>query len=164
MTAPPSPRPGEARWNLPPEIRWLLEIVLALVVVTAAVLLGTRHVAIPWAVTGRSMEPTLAEADRVIVDLWSYRRRPPKPGEVTLFLGPQNTPLVKRIVVDEGPAFHAAPWTLDPEDRASPRLWVRGDNPEESADSRFFGPVPLGRFRGRVVFRYWPLSKLGPIR
>ena len=43
------------------------------------------------------------------------------------------------------------------------RFRVLGDNPEASDDSRTFGPVPMHRFRGRVVFRYWPPSRFGPI-
>ena len=30
------------------------------------------------------MEPTLVPGDRVLVDLWTYRQRPPEPGEIVL--------------------------------------------------------------------------------
>jgi hypothetical protein len=40
---------------------------------------------------------------------------------------------------------------------------VLGDNARNSSDSRNFGPVPRGCFRGRVVFRYWPPGRAGPI-
>lgn len=153
--------PGRARGRLPAELRWLLETIAALAILTALVLLGTRFVAIPWTVLGPSMEPALHPGDRVIVDLWTYRHRAPEPGEIALLLGPDRTPLVKRIAVAPGPSETPAPFVLDPEDRSSRRLWVLGDNPAESSDSRLFGPVPAGRFRGRVVFRYWPLSQLG---
>jgi hypothetical protein len=35
-------------------------------------------------------------------------------------------------------------------------LWLEGDNPFGSTDSRAFGPVPARRLRGRVVARLWP--------
>jgi len=36
-------------------------------------------------------------------------------------------------------------------------LWVEGDNPSNSADSRQYGAVPAGLVLGRVVARIWPL-------
>ena len=153
--------PARARGRLPAELRWLVETIAALAILTALVLLGTKFVAIPWTVLGSSMEPALHPGDRVIVDLRTYRHRAPEPGEVALLLGPDGTPLVKRIALAPGPSEAPAPFVLEPEDRSSIRLWVLGDNPGESSDSRLFGPVPAGRFRGRVVFRYWPLSRLG---
>lgn len=38
---------------------------------------------------------------------------------------------------------------------------VLGDNREKSLDSRAFGLVPKDRILGKVVFRFWPLSKAG---
>ncbi|KAL7568525.1 hypothetical protein ACA910_002641 [Epithemia clementina (nom. ined.)] len=40
-------------------------------------------------------------------------------------------------------------------------LWVEGDNPSNSSDSRTYGPVPMALLRGRVLFRVWPLVRLG---
>ena len=42
--------------------------------------------------------------------------------------------------------------------------FVLGDNPDDSRDSRGFGPVPGERVIGRVWFRIWPLGSLGPVR
>jgi signal peptidase I len=36
-------------------------------------------------------------------------------------------------------------------------LWLEGDNPANSADSRSYGPVPAALLVGRVLFRVWPL-------
>ncbi len=38
---------------------------------------------------------------------------------------------------------------------------VLGDRPEESTDSRTFGPVPLGNVVGRALFRYAPIGRIG---
>jgi signal peptidase I len=42
-------------------------------------------------------------------------------------------------------------------------VYVLGDNRADSADSRAYGPVPTGQIKGRLVFRYWPLSRIGGI-
>lgn len=44
------------------------------------------------------------------------------------------------------------------------RVVVLGDAPEASTDSRTFGPVAVTLVVGRPWFRYWPLSRLGPLR
>ena len=42
-------------------------------------------------------------------------------------------------------------------------VWMMGDNRENSADSRYFGPVPIENLEAKVLFRYWPLNRLGAI-
>lgn len=39
-----------------------------------------------------------------------------------------------------------------------------GDNREVSMDSRTFGAVQKNRIVGRVVFRFWPISKIGFVK
>jgi len=95
------------------------------------------------------MEPGLQHGDRVLVDRWTYRQRPPQVGEVVLVLGPSSRPMVKRAARVE-PGSYA--------------VWVLGDNAAASNDSRRFGGVPWASVRGRVVFRYWPPSRVGPVR
>lgn len=36
-------------------------------------------------------------------------------------------------------------------------IWIEGDNTMNSADSRYYGPVPAALIIGRVVCRIWPL-------
>lgn len=136
-----------------------------LAVTLAGTLLLTRFVAIPWAVAGPSMEPTLGDGDRVVVDLWSYRRRAPRPGEVALLYGPGGTAIVKRIAGGpEDPEEIPVRSPFRPVKADEPWFRVSGDNGGLSQDSRSFGPVPQHLFRGRVVWRYWPLDRIGPIR
>ena len=42
--------------------------------------------------------------------------------------------------------------------------FVLGDNPNDSRDSRAFGPVPGERIIGRVWLRVWPIGSLGTVR
>lgn len=39
-------------------------------------------------------------------------------------------------------------------------VWLEGDNSENSADSRLYGPVPLGLIQSRVVCKVWPLNQI----
>ena len=36
-------------------------------------------------------------------------------------------------------------------------VWLEGDNPSNSSDSRLYGPLPMALLQGRVVARLWPL-------
>jgi signal peptidase I len=47
-------------------------------------------------------------------------------------------------------------WTVPQGD-----LFLMGDHRANSADSRTFGPVPIGRVVGRAWLRYWPLDTFG---
>jgi len=110
------------------------------------------------------MDPTLRDGDRVLVDLFTYRHRAPRLGELTLFAGPDGTYMVKRL--QNGPLPRSETPFLAPfraADGDEDWFVVRGDNSSASLDSRTFGPVPRHRFRGRVLFRYWPVGRWGPI-
>lgn len=119
----------------------------------AVVYLATEFLARPWVVHGSSMEPTFGAGDRVIVDLWTYRHRSPRPGEIVLVEGAERgTPtIVKRVALP--------PAGVKPTPSS---LWVLGDNPAASADSRQTGAIPADRVVGRVALLYWPLSRAGP--
>jgi inner membrane protease subunit 1 len=38
-------------------------------------------------------------------------------------------------------------------------IWLQGDNPIQSLDSRTYGPVPIALVKGRVLFQIWPSLK-----
>jgi nickel-type superoxide dismutase maturation protease len=96
-------------------------------------------------VEGRSMEPTLAPGDRLLV----VRARALHPGDVVAVRDPTQS---RRVLVKRVGAV------LEDE------IVLRGDNPGASTDSRNFGPVPSSAVLGRVVRCYSPSWRAGPVR
>lgn len=127
----------------PLAVAGVLSIALATLWAVGGALVGTASV------RGSSMQPLLEPGDRLLIDRWTYRQRPPLPGEVLLVLARDGRPVVKRL--------RRAP------DGSAEGLWVEGDNSLDSEDSRRFGALPASSVRGRVVFRYWPLSRVGSV-
>ena len=41
------------------------------------------------------------------------------------------------------------------------KVWVMGDNRENSSDSRYFGPVDSDSIFGRALVTYWPINRIG---
>jgi len=87
-------------------------------------------------VDGHSMEPALSHGSHVLV----RKGAQPVVGDIVLCDHPYQSDMrvLKRVE------------TIDDE-----ALFLLGDNPEESTDSRSFGPVPLARLIGVVT------SKMG---
>jgi signal peptidase I len=145
--------------------RFLRDLCIVLVAVGCVVWGVTRWVMIPWVVAGPSMEPTLEEGDRVLVDLFTLRGRLPRTGEIVVLSGPGGEDLVKRIAREPYPSEAPyPPSTLTPDSPLETSYAVLGDNGDQSLDSRTFGRVPRHRLRGLVVWRYWPLTRLGSIK
>jgi nickel-type superoxide dismutase maturation protease len=115
--------------------------------VTAAVWLGRRYRR--FAISGQSMLPTLAAGDWVLVDERAYRSKLPLRGHIVIARDPRQLDrhIVKRVVSVD---LHG-------------EIRLEGDNPEESTDSRQFGPVSAPLIQGRVRWRYWPAPRFGSI-
>jgi len=133
-------------------------------------------------VEGRSMEPTLEDQDRLVINKLAYRLHDPEVGDIVMLLHPRNPrqTLVKRVVAAPGDsvAFRGGlvlrNGTLAAEDfipadlRSHENLdavvvpegyyFVLGDHRNDSSDSRAFGPVPMKYILGRIQARWWPLA------
>ena len=90
-----------------------------------------------YVISGPSMRPTLEPGDRVFLDPRAYAKRTPEPGEVVLARHPdQPLEIAKRVSRVDESGVHLV-----------------GDNPEQSSDSRSFGPVQVEALIGRITVR-----------
>lgn len=71
----------------------------------------------------------------------------------------RNSNVVNEPWLDEPIDYTMAPVTV-PEGT----LWVMGDNRNASLDSHLWGSLPENLVIGTAVWRYWPLTRFGPIR
>ncbi len=112
------------------------------------------------AIAGGSMRPVLEPGDFVVASARGAVRR----GSVVVVERPDRPGLevVKRVAAVTGDRISAVPGgAFDGRTLERGELWVLGDNPPESTDSRTFGPVESGAVRGVVRFRYWPPRRAG---
>ncbi|HXQ95549.1 MAG TPA: S26 family signal peptidase [Candidatus Acidoferrales bacterium] len=102
------------------------------------------------AVAGTSMRPGLEPGDWLLVDPRGFAGRAPRPSELVAVPDPREPSrwLVKRVagVAPDG------------------RLELAGDDRGSSTDSREFGPVDPASVIGRPWARYWPPTRIGPVR
>lgn len=116
-----------------------------------------------------SMAPTLRGGDRFLVD----KACVPGRGDLVVFVAPpedQGKTFIKRVVALEGDVVRAGAdgvevnGRLAVQGRADPfgpvtvpngRLFVVGDNLQDSRDSRQFGTVEKAAIRGRVLYVFW---------
>lgn len=133
-------------------------------------------------VDGRSMEPTLHDQDRLIINKLAYHVDSPQVGDVVMLLHPNNPgqSLVKRVVASPGdsvafregvvvrngmaidedfiPVDHRSFEDRTPVIVPEGHYFVLGDHRNNSADSRSFGPVPMKYILGRIQVRWWPFA------
>jgi signal peptidase I len=141
----------------------------------------------PVKVEGTSMLPRLVDQERIFVNRFIYRFTDIHRGDIVVFWYPrdQNKSFIKRVLAipgDEVEIRNGAVFVngekvdepyLKPEfrDHESYRrliipegqYFVLGDHRNSSNDSRNWGCVPRELIYGKAVFRYWPVSRLGPV-
>ncbi len=131
--------------------RRLLVLTLALTICAGVLRLTYRSLG-RFTVSGRSMEPALSEADRLLVLRLPAPLLRLRPGVVVLARSPAAPGLevIKRVAEISCVQGRIAYVLL-------------GDNPFESTDSRHFGSVPASSITGRVLYRYWPDERRGVV-
>jgi signal peptidase I len=166
-------------------LRVLREVVGTVLPAVLIALLINLFLAQATVVQGQSMEPSLHNDERVIVEKITYRLiRGPRRGDVVIVeVAGQQEPLIKRVVglpgetvaVRGGRVFiNGQPleeeWAVQeggpdcPPTQVPPHhIFVLGDNRGHSNDSRSFGPVPVDQVLGRAWLVYWPLEEVGPV-
>lgn len=165
--------------------RWVVEVVVIVAAAFVLALLVQHFIVKPFAIPSPSMEPTLVQGDRVLVNRLVYHFRSPEKGDVIVFHPPgrvDSDPFIKRVVAVAGdtvavhngvlwvngvaqdePFIKEHPILDDyPEVTIAPgTVWAMGDNRNNSGDSRVFGPVSEDAIMGRAFAVYWPLNHIG---
>lgn len=165
---------------------WAEWIIVIVVAVTAA-LVVRAFVLQQFAVSGHSMDTTLHDGDRVLVNKLSYRLHDPNRGDVVVLKtieGAGERDLIKRVVGLPGETveYRSCVLYIDGRELIEPYLdptvvtptscggdqskitvpanhvFVMGDNRGGSKDSRDIGPVDYGDLLGRAFVIIWPTS------
>lgn len=129
---------------------WSRLLHLALIYVPPTIAFADK-VGVPQLVVGPSMSPTLnPHRHSIIPDLvWVNRMSDYRVGDVVLLVDPMHASrirIIKRVA------------EISPDGSS---VFVLGDNPDHSTDSRMFGWVPSGMVEGKVSRVVFPPSRWG---
>ena len=141
-------------------------------------------------VSGPSMEETLHQNERIVVNKLSYRFGAVRRFDVVDFdrMNEEHDDLVKRVIglpgdtveiedcvvmingevlnesyVSEDDKTNCGSGDMGLVSLARDTYFVMGDNRSESLDSRAFGPIEKSSIVGRVTVRVWPLGSFGSL-
>ena len=159
-------------------VAWMKTLASAAVYATLIVTFGFQVAR----VEGYSMQPTLEDNDRLIVNKLAYRIGDPKVGDIVMLYSPldPDKALVKRVIAEAGDRVRivdgrvyrnevlledgfVAPQFRSRDDWG-PQIvpegyyFVMGDHRNNSSDSRSWGFVPKKYIAGKVQLRWWPLG------
>jgi signal peptidase I len=171
----------EKRYRL---VREVIETIVLTLLMFLVINLAVQN----FDVDGQSMETSLHNQERLMVDKWTYLFHPPSRGDVIVFLSPPkagepNTDFVKRIigipgdvvtirgttVIVDGAALNET--YVNPLEQGAGgnpvqnlvvppgNYFVMGDHRSNSFDSRYWGFLPRSNIIGRVALVYWPFGQ-----
>ncbi len=169
--------------------RGLIEWLIVLVVAVLASFLVRTYVVQTYFIPSKSMEPTLYEGNRIMVDKLSVEFGHINIGDIVVFKAPpaveakcgDSVPdLVKRVIGLPGDVLTSKGNTIYVNGVALDEKWshyeplgppigyvkvraghyfMMGDNHANSCDSRYWGTVPRSDIIGKVFLKFWPLSE-----
>jgi signal peptidase I len=162
---------------------------LILVAASLAVALVVRGFLIQaFYIPSESMVPTLVKNDRVLVNKLSYKLHDVHRGDIVVFKAPEGAAtaqvkdLIKRVVGLPGETIEGRNGNIfidgkpldepylppdvrsrdfPPEKIPPKKMYVLGDNRQDSRDSTFFHAVEESKIVGRAFVKIWPLNDLG---
>lgn len=164
--------------------RLVIETVIVLAIALPLALGLHTFVTQVYAISGHSMEPTLHDGERVVIDKLHPGVKEVAIGDLVIFTSNQDSRknLVKRVIGIAGDTIelrgskvlrngevlqetyiHRALYPDQPGEALTipvDHVFVLGDNRPQSQDSRHFGPIPLESVKGRVFLRLWPIDSL----
>ncbi|WP_233097688.1 signal peptidase I [Dictyobacter vulcani] len=162
-------------------VREIIETLVLTILMFVIINLAVQN----YDVDGPSMEPSLHDKERIMVDKVSYHLHDPSRGDVIVFIAPPDPQLnyVKRIIGVPGdvitiqgtvvkinntilqeryvsPSYQGNPY-LPIVNKMVPNgsYFVMGDDRKNSSDSRLWGFVPRQNIIGRATLVYWPLNE-----
>lgn len=163
-------------------LRDIFETVILTVLIAAGIQLAVQS----RLVEGSSMEPTLHNGQRLLINRLSYLSpTDPQRGDIIVFRAwDQDEDYIKRVIGVPGDEIeirgneilvngamldepyldrtidygHIGPLVMAPD-----FFYVMGDNRGNSSDSRLHGPLPRAQILGKAWVSYWPLANLGLI-
>ncbi|MGP0129230.1 MAG: signal peptidase I [cyanobacterium endosymbiont of Rhopalodia musculus] len=172
--------------------RRIWENIQIVVVALILSLIIRTFIAEPRYIPSESMLPTLEEGDRLVVEKVSYYFHSPQRGDIVVFEPPiqlrlqgykKEQAFIKRVVgvggdtvavVDgkvyinnqllpedyilESPHYNLKPITIP-----DSKLFVMGDNRNNSNDSHIWGMLPRENVIGHAVFRFFPFQRIGNV-
>ncbi|WP_069650827.1 signal peptidase I [Caloranaerobacter ferrireducens] len=159
---------------------WIKSIIHAIVIAVIIKIFFLQTVI----VIGVSMNPTLNENDRLLVNKAIYLVKEPKRGDIVTINAPdkQGKIYIKRVIglenetleIKNGKIYINGEILKEPYLQGNintnskykskwriPKnyVFVIGDNRQNSNDSRNFGPVKIKRIQGKAFFRFFPFGK-----
>ncbi len=144
-----------------------------------------------YIIRSASMEPTLREGDHILLNKLVYRLRPPRDGEIIVFKAPKSwtaegveREFIKRLIgvpgdliaVKNGKLFRNGKpvnepyikepmnYEMDPIRVPRGKIFVMGDNRNNSNDSVKEGLLDSKRILGKSIAIFWPPSRAGITR
>lgn len=166
-------------------MRVFLREIIGLILLAVAIFLVLQVLVPRFEVVGSSMEPSLHDGQRLLVNKVVYFFREPEVGEVIVFQPVNNRQpnLIKRIIAEPGdvvevkedavyvngspldePYIKDNPkYTYGPEEIPENGYFVLGDNRNNSNDSHNGWTVPRQNIVGKAWLSIWPPSQWGVI-
>ncbi|GIW63657.1 MAG: signal peptidase I [Patescibacteria group bacterium] len=173
---------------------FLMDILETVAFVGSIYLIIHFYVFTPHRIQGQSMYPTFNDGENIITSKIHYKVFNIRRGDVVVFTRmdkPEHDMLIKRVIglpgdeilIEDGEVYLNGKKLIEPYIDSYTNIdgsgaviegvpykvpansvFVMGDNRLNSQDSRVFGAININTIEGKVVFRYFPLDKIGVVK